>query len=163
LFREHGLNRDFLIGHPTVQNIHVFGLGRAVRPQFLAWVVPAARHHASAAPEKAIPELLQWVSLDTLPSLEASGSLSLVPKPELSRRNRQPSYPPQHAGKQPSRQMTLLRREQPIMAGMLDRSTTCFLQEFSLMIWSLAQTGKLLNLPHFARTPASASPVAAQM
>jgi integrase len=54
--------------------------------------VPAARHRPSVGPEKPILELLQSVSLDTSPSLEDSGSFSLVSKPELSRRNRQSGY-----------------------------------------------------------------------
>jgi len=47
-----------------------------------------------------------------------SESIPRFPQPRLSRRNRQPRYPPQHAGKQPPREMALCQ-EQPVMLYLL--------------------------------------------
>ncbi len=73
------------------------------------------------------PRSCHPVLSDTSPSLGGSGSISQLPQPQLSRRNRQPGYPLAHPAKQPSRQMTL-RQEQPIIPGMFHQPSACFHQ-----------------------------------
>ena len=111
---------EFVFWLPTVPYYTFLnGLQRSI---FL-WLGPGARHRGLSAPIR-VPKLLTAAFRSGLirhPSVPgASGSISRLSQPRLSRRKRQLRYPPEHAGKQPTSQMAL-RQKQPVVASMFSQ------------------------------------------